>query len=231
MAATYDQAFPDPASGSQRPPRSTRPENDPAGIQVTPLLFLDEVQIRFPEIRLGEEAFQVVTISQIGIQSGLTLRTDWPDCFQFATDEHPDFSPYLTIEPPFRQVIVHVRFTPGKAGRIQGFLTVLTPYCTKCISLKGRCRLRLSQTWWFRGLVMVLITGLCIAGYLERNRLMTWASGKEAIVSETGDETAAGRPSPSELTRKNVALRYEMSRKKPPLPKANRSRKGKKTKK
>lgn len=103
-----------------------------------PSLTISPDSLSFAKTSPGKPAFLVLTVTQEQADTPVTLSTDAPERFQFATDSHPLFTDVLTLTPSATGTYVHVRYTPDRAGLHVGQLLVQAPYETQTFTLTGR---------------------------------------------------------------------------------------------
>ncbi|WP_018618502.1 hypothetical protein [Spirosoma luteum] len=97
-------------------------------------------ELLFVQTTTNKPVFLVLQIKQQGITSSVTLTTDAPEYFQFATDDYPIFLSSLTLTPDVinRGVYVHIRYFSGKVGVHKGELSIQNGVDSKYVSLRGQ---------------------------------------------------------------------------------------------
>ena len=159
-------------------------------------------ELLFVQTTTNKPVFSVLQIKQPGITSSVTLTTDAPEYFQFATDDYPIFLSSLTLTPDVinKGVYVHIRYFSGKVGVHKGELSIQNGVDSKYVSLRGQYtgflpgiqfpwpgkstesvwpQQSLSRRWLAPLLILSIVLGIAYATFTYRSEPAT------AIASQT----------------------------------------------
>ena len=170
-----------------------------SNLPAAPALLVSEPVLTFAGTAPGEPSFQVLTIAQQRSNAPVTLTTDAPDYFQFASDSQPAFAPSLTLTPSPVGTYVHVRYAAKKYGAHTGQLMIQGSAGSETVTLRGRnagllTALRPAHqvtpalTRRKAGLLaLTLSVGLAYAGYSARCQLFPALCQAVATTSAVAD--------------------------------------------
>ncbi|MBD2752278.1 hypothetical protein [Spirosoma validum] len=173
-----------------------------------PSLTVSESVLSFSRASPDKPSFMVLTIAQQSSTEPVTLTTDAPEYFQFASDSRPAFLPTLTLMPASLGTYVHVRYSANKAGLHSGQLIIQNSTEKRLVLLKGRSsgflpairtrpliskqvqpvripnQMPLTKRW-VGVLSFALVSGLIYTGYINRCQLYpTLCQAPEASPSQ-----------------------------------------------
>lgn len=204
-----------------------------ASANLSPLV-VSHSSLAFADTSPGRPSFLILTLSQQYAQSPVTITTDAPNYFQFASDSRPTFAPELTLTPSPAGTYVHVRYAADRTGRHRGNLFIQGPHESRTIALSGRSRGLLpagqqtrlpsrpagsaftnrvwAGSWWAGLLAVAVASGLALAGYNYRCQLFPGlCSNGAANQTLTTDSPVSPRQLPvdktAEIGEQTVSLR------------------------
>ncbi|GAB3641404.1 hypothetical protein [Spirosoma arcticum] len=184
----------------------------------TPLLTVSQPALTFIGASPDKPDFRVIAIAQRGSSEPVTLTTDAPAYFQLASDNHPAFSPSLTLTPSPVGTYVHIRYAASRYGSHTGQLLIQGITGQETVTLKGNNAgpfaflSSVNQATLVKRsgelLALVLVTGLAYAGYSYRCQFFPALCQQETLNQTTN--TVA--PAPPASTRSVFTERKPASR-------------------
>ena len=175
-----------------------------------PALAISQPSLTFAPTAPGKPSFLIFTLAQPYTGAPVTLTTDAPNYFQFASDSRPNFGPTLTLTTSSAGTHVHVRYMADRRGLHTGQLLIDSAFEHRIVALTGRSKgllpVRLDATnqstrWrvWGALLALVVVGGLSFASYSNRYQLFS------ALLQNTGIHKAATQANdPLSFTNVNV---------------------------
>jgi hypothetical protein len=159
---TFEEHIPSESNDLFSNPISEKSENVTSNLSLeSPIeLTVSELALSFDKTAPNKPKFLLVQIAQRNTSVAVTIDSDEPALFQFATDSHPIFSSQLSFTPKPEGTYVHVRYAPTKPGTHRAHLRIHTPYHTEStiIPLTGKC------TWFSSDLFISQATNTSQAG-------------------------------------------------------------------